>query len=85
MSTWWDERAALVTEAIAMVSAQHRWTHTEAIALLRRRAEASGTDLEAVAAAVVDSGSRLGYRDLGPSTPTRTADEPATTSRVSVT
>jgi hypothetical protein len=83
MATWWEEREALVTEAIAMVSAQSRCTRAEAIALLRRRAEATDADLEAVAAAVVDAGSRLGYRDYGPSRTAVTSDEPAATGRVS--
>jgi hypothetical protein len=85
MATWWKEREALVTEAIAMVSAQKHCTHADAIALLRRRAEAMDADLEAAAAAVVALGTRLGYRDLGPSYTTNPADEPAETGPVSVT
>ena len=67
MATWWDEREALVNGAIAIVSGQSRCTRAEAIALLRRRAEATNTDLEAAAHAVIEMGTRLGYRDLGPS------------------
>jgi hypothetical protein len=39
MSTWWEERAAVVTEAIAMVAAQRQCGHADAIAFLRRRFE----------------------------------------------
>jgi hypothetical protein len=85
MSTWWEERAAVVTEAIAMVAAQHQCGHAEAIALLRRRAEATDTDLETVAGAVIDSGSQLGYRDFGPGATTTGSDEAVATNPVSVT
>ena len=65
MSTWWEERVALVAEATDMIRAQTGCTYSEAIASLRERARSADTDLETAAAAVVDMGNRLGYR--GPS------------------
>jgi len=77
MATWWDEREARVTEAIALVAAQTPCTHAHAMALLRRRAEAMDADLEAAATAVLKVAHRLGYRDFAPSATTDAADEAA--------
>jgi hypothetical protein len=67
MATWWEERAERVSAAVAMIRAQTDCTHAEALASLRRRAEATGSDVDGAAAAVIEMGVRLGYRDLGPS------------------
>jgi hypothetical protein len=53
MSTWWEERAALVTEAARIVADQTDCTPTDALAQLRMRAEATETDLEAIATSVL--------------------------------
>jgi hypothetical protein len=63
MSTWWEERVALVTEATDMIRVQTGCSYGEAIASLRERARSADTDLETAASAVVDMGKRLGYRD----------------------
>jgi hypothetical protein len=79
MATWWDERESLVRVAVAVVRAQSRCTHAEAIALLRRRAEVMDTDLEAAARAVIDLGTGLGHRDLARSYMAVTEDAPVAT------
>ena len=53
MSTWWEERTARVGQAVAVVAAQAGCSATEAMALLRERAEAAGSDLEDTALAVM--------------------------------
>lgn len=85
MATWWDEREARVNEAIAVVAAQTHGTHADAIALLRRRAEAMDADLEAAATAVLNLAHRLGYRDFAPSPTTDTAAEAVETEPVPAT
>jgi AmiR/NasT family two-component response regulator len=53
MTTWWEVRVNLVNDATAVVAAQNGCTPTEALAQLRVRAEATETDLEDVAKAVL--------------------------------
>jgi len=63
MSTWWEERVALVAEATDMIRAQTGCTYGEAISSLRERAARAGTDLETAASSLIEMGNRLGYRD----------------------
>jgi AmiR/NasT family two-component response regulator len=55
MTTWWEERTALIAEATAIIAAQTGCSPSEAIAQLRQRAEAAETDLEDVATLIVAS------------------------------
>jgi len=56
MSVWWEQRAALLEHAVAMIAAQTQCGVDAALLLLKLRARAAGRDLEEVAAAVVDGG-----------------------------
>ncbi len=54
MSVWWEERAARLEEAAAMVGAQAECSTDAALLLLKLRARTRGDDLEDVATAVLE-------------------------------
>ena len=53
MATWWEQRAARVTQAAEIVAEQTGCSPGEALAQLRLRAEVAKTDLEEVALSVL--------------------------------
>ena len=65
MSTWWEERRARVSQATAILSAQTRCPPGEALALLRRRADETGRDLEDTALAVVRAAHLVAPEEFG--------------------
>ncbi len=54
MSVWWEERAALLERAAAIVAAQADCSTDAALLLLKLRARTLDCDLEEIATAVVD-------------------------------
>ena len=56
MSVWWEERAALLEHAVAIIAAQAQCSADAALLLLKLRARATDRDLEEAATAVVDGG-----------------------------
>lgn len=59
MSNWWQERAALLDEAVAMIAAQADCSLDAALLLLKLRARSLECDLEEMAKAVVDGQARF--------------------------
>ena len=63
MAVWWQERTDRVNWAIEIVAAQTGCARSEVLALLRRRAQLTDTDLDQVSIGVIAGRIRFGDLD----------------------
>jgi hypothetical protein len=69
MSVWWEERAALLEHAVAMIAVQAECSLDAALLLLKLRARAEDGDLEEIAAAVMEGGTSFSPECPSPQMP----------------